>query len=194
MMSAAVRHEASSRTSASLPAATRWRSIAISGTMPEPPPTSSSGPPVGRVPGEVAADRAAQLELVAAPELVDEVRRDLAVVQPLDREHQRLRPRAPTRSSSCAAPGSRPRRSGGRRRADPPGARSTRRAQHEALDPRRLLDRLDDARRAARSVARVPLLEPWIAVVVVAVALPEARLVLARADCRPRTHFALFQK
>ena len=49
--------------------AARWRSIAISGTMPEPPATSSSGPPSSIVPDEVAADRAAQLELVADPHL-----------------------------------------------------------------------------------------------------------------------------
>ena len=41
------------------------------------------------VPDEVAADRAAQLELVAGPELVDEVGRDLAVVQALDGERER---------------------------------------------------------------------------------------------------------
>ena len=41
------------------------------------------------IPGEVAADRAAQLELVARPQLVDEVRRDLAVVESLDRERER---------------------------------------------------------------------------------------------------------
>ena len=42
-----------------------------------------------RVPDEVAADRAAQLELIAGAELVDEVRRDLAVVEPLDGERER---------------------------------------------------------------------------------------------------------
>ena len=43
----------------------------------------------GRLPDEVAADRAAQLELVAGPQLVDEIRRDLAVVEALDGEHER---------------------------------------------------------------------------------------------------------
>ena len=39
---------------------------------------------LGGVPGEPAAERPAHLELVARPRLVDEVRRDLAVVEPLD--------------------------------------------------------------------------------------------------------------
>ena len=80
--------------------AARWRSIAISGTSPEPPATSSSGPPSLASPDEVAADRAAQLELVAGPQLVGQVRRDLAVVDPLDRQLDRWLPRAPRRSSS----------------------------------------------------------------------------------------------
>jgi len=37
--------ESRSRAGASLPAARRWRSIDISGTSPEPPATSRSGPP-----------------------------------------------------------------------------------------------------------------------------------------------------
>ena len=43
------------------------------------------------------------------------------------------------------------------------------------------------------SIALVALLEPRVAVVVVAVGLPEARLVLGDS-CRPRIHFADFQK
>src|SRR5205807_9008509 len=39
-----------------------------------------------RLPDEVAADRPAQLDAVAGVELVGQVRRDLAVVEPLDRE------------------------------------------------------------------------------------------------------------
>src|SRR5439155_9799250 len=39
------------------------------------------------LPDEVAADRAAQLELVAGPQLLGEVRRDLAVVESLDGQH-----------------------------------------------------------------------------------------------------------
>ena len=42
------------------------------------------------LPDEVAADRAAQLELVAGTELVDEVGRDLAVVEPLDGQDEVL--------------------------------------------------------------------------------------------------------
>jgi hypothetical protein len=41
-------------------------------------------------PGEVAADRAAQLELVAGLKLVDEIGRHLAVVEPLHRQRQTL--------------------------------------------------------------------------------------------------------
>ena len=40
-------------------------------------------------PGEVAADRTAQLDLVARAELLGEIGRHLAVVDPLDRERQR---------------------------------------------------------------------------------------------------------
>ena len=60
------------------------RSIAMSGTTPEPPPTSSAG--VVAVPHEPAADRAAHLELVADHDHVVEEGRHLAVVEPLDGE------------------------------------------------------------------------------------------------------------
>src|SRR5438034_8356788 len=40
------------------------------------------------LPYEVAADQAPQLESVAWSQLVDEVGRDFAVVEPLDRQHQ----------------------------------------------------------------------------------------------------------
>src|SRR6476620_10271163 len=68
------------------PVARRWRIIDISGTTPDPPATRSSGSV--RVPDEVTADRTAELELVADPQLADQVRRDLAVGQGLhgDRE------------------------------------------------------------------------------------------------------------
>ena len=39
-----------------------------------------------RLPDEVAADRAAQLDLIARTQLVGQVRRDLAVVEALDRQ------------------------------------------------------------------------------------------------------------
>ena len=58
------------------------RSIAISGTTPEPPPTSSAG--VVAVPDEPSADRSADLELVTDDHLVVEERRDLAVLEALD--------------------------------------------------------------------------------------------------------------
>ena len=50
--------------------------MAIRGAMPEPPATSSSAAR-GDGPGEVAADRAAQLEPVARPGLAGEPGRDL---------------------------------------------------------------------------------------------------------------------
>ncbi len=60
------------------------RSIDISGTSPEPPPTSSAG--CVALPHEPAADRPAYLDLVADDQLVVQERRDLAVVEPLDGE------------------------------------------------------------------------------------------------------------
>ena len=54
--------------------------------MPDPPATSMSGRALGRFPDEVAADRAAQLDLVARPELVGQVGGNLAVLEPLDRK------------------------------------------------------------------------------------------------------------
>jgi hypothetical protein len=40
-------------------------------------------------PDEVPADRAAQLQLITATELVGQIRRDLAVLEPLDRQRDR---------------------------------------------------------------------------------------------------------
>jgi hypothetical protein len=64
--------------------AARRRIIAISGT------TSACDEQqrtvLRRPPDEVAADRATQLDLVAGPELVGQVRGNLAVVEALDRE------------------------------------------------------------------------------------------------------------
>ena len=62
----------------------RWRSIAISGTTPEPPPTSSTG--LLAAPHEVGRERAADLDLVALDDDLVEVRGDLAVVEPVDRQ------------------------------------------------------------------------------------------------------------
>jgi hypothetical protein len=47
--------------------------------MPDPPATSSSGPPCGGSQTKVAADGTAELDPVTRPELVRQVRRDLAV-------------------------------------------------------------------------------------------------------------------
>ncbi len=58
----------------------------MSGTTPEPPPRRRSGPAFTRFPDEIAADRPAQLELVADDEHVGQVGRDLAVGQPLHGE------------------------------------------------------------------------------------------------------------
>ena len=80
----------------------------MSGTTPEPPPTSSAG--AVAVPDEPAADRAAHLELVADLDLVVQERRDLAVLEPFDGEldlagvvgRRRDRVRALTRCSRRA--------------------------------------------------------------------------------------------
>ena len=63
--------------------------------MPDPPADQHHRPAVARLPDEVAADRAAQLDPVTRAHLVDEVGRHLAVGQPLDREREPivLRPR-----------------------------------------------------------------------------------------------------
>jgi hypothetical protein len=54
--------------------------------MPDPPGHEHQRPALGGLPDEVAADRAAQLDLLARPELVGQVGGDLAVVEPLDGE------------------------------------------------------------------------------------------------------------
>ena len=151
--------------------------------MPEPPAISSSGRLVAS-PGEVAADRAPQLELVARAKLLGEVGRDLAVVDPLDRQRDAgvLRRRgdrvgalrlvaviggkADVDVLAGACPGH-------------PGTSST------------MVLRMRASRRSAvtvptatppparaGSVAPIALLLPGVAVVVVAVALPEAGLVV----------------
>jgi hypothetical protein len=52
------------------------------------PADQQQGPSVLDPPGEVAADRSAQLDLVPGAELAGEVRRDLAVVDALDRQRE----------------------------------------------------------------------------------------------------------
>ena len=83
-------------------------------------------PAVLDAPREVAADRAADLELVADDEVLDEVRGDPQPSGTCSTVSSRLgETPGPRRSSTSAPPGSRPRRSGARRR---PGlARSPRR-------------------------------------------------------------------
>ena len=85
-------------------------------------------PLVARLPDEVAADRAAHLEHSPSHHHVDEVRRDLAVLEPLDRDRKRLARRRGDRVAPLA-PGSRPPRSAARRgagRRDGPATRARR--------------------------------------------------------------------
>src|SRR5207253_10424924 len=90
------------------------------------------------------------------------------------------------RSSSSAAPDSHPRQSDAHRHADRNGARPSPqpRARCSWFAPSRR--RVAPPSRSASSVAAVALLFPRVAVVVVAVGLPEARLVVA-AQLQP-TH------
>src|SRR5215472_10183551 len=93
MMSAKEREESRRRAGTARPAsplAARWRSMAINGATPEPPATSSSQARSDG-PGEVAADRPAQLEPVARPGLVDEPGRHLSALEPLDCESEAQR-------------------------------------------------------------------------------------------------------
>ena len=57
-----------------------------SGTTPEPPPISATGPRLGGVPDEMSAERCFQLDLVADRRDLVEEWRDLAIVQLLDRQ------------------------------------------------------------------------------------------------------------
>ena len=82
--SSRVRAETARRSRSVRPTTRACRSIATSGTTPEPPATPSAGPVA--VPHEPAADRTAHLELVAHLDHVGEERRHLAVVEPLDKE------------------------------------------------------------------------------------------------------------
>jgi hypothetical protein len=77
-------------TGTSLPLCSRWRRMARSGTMPDPPATRSRGSAVGRLPGEVAAHRAAYFQLVADAHVLGQVRGDLAVIEPFDRDGHRV--------------------------------------------------------------------------------------------------------
>src|SRR5207247_8858887 len=79
---------------------------------------------------------------------------------------------------SCAAPGSRPPRSSARRRAGRPGGPASRPGRERCSGPAACRRSARRRSRAASSVALIALLSPWIAIVVVAVGLPEAGLVL----------------
>ena len=138
-------------------------------------------------PREVPADRPAHLELVAGAHLLDEVGRDLAVVDELDRELERVelgRRGDRVRALRLVAV------LGGQAHVDVlagavPGPARARRARAcaRAASRRRPRARSPCARRSGggRSVAPVPLLAPRVAVVVVAGRLPEARLVVERS-------------
>jgi hypothetical protein len=62
--------------------------MAISGTGPDPPATQERTA-VLAAPGEVTADRAAQLQLITGTELVGQIRGDLAVRESFDRQRER---------------------------------------------------------------------------------------------------------
>ena len=81
MMSARVRDENSNVAGVLMLLAARWRSIAINGTMPEPPATRNSGPARASAPDEIAADRPAHFELIAGARLAGEIGRHLAIRQ-----------------------------------------------------------------------------------------------------------------
>src|SRR5690349_11209780 len=80
--------------------------------------------------------------------------------------------------SSCAGRGTRPGRSGGRRHAARAGARASPARRAPGCAPSASPGGTRRGSPPARSVALVPLLEPWVSVYVIAGRLPETRLVL----------------
>src|SRR6476659_6271623 len=82
------------------------------------------------------------------------------------------------RSNSFAGPGTRLRQSAARRRAGRRCVRASRAGRARCSERRPSRGSTQRRERAATSVARVPLFFPRVTVVLVAVALPEARLVL----------------
>ncbi len=80
------RADTSSRVSTRLPAAARWRTIAISGTSPDPPATNNNGPPSAARHVKCSAHRPADLELISYNKITRQIRRDLAILDPLDRQ------------------------------------------------------------------------------------------------------------
>ena len=159
----------------------------MSGARPEPPRDEQRPARPRRPTSEVPADRPAHLEHVARLDDLDEVRRHLPVGHELDGDVDRVglgRRGDRVRALRLVAV------LGGQPHVDvlagavarPPGHVEPQRARLRASRRRRSRDRRDAPRDAgrARSVAPVPLLPPRVAVVVVAVALPEAGLVLQR--------------
>jgi hypothetical protein len=64
--------------------------MAMSGQMPDPPATRSSGPPAPGIPDEIPADRPAELQLVAGAQLAGEILGYLAIVKTFDGEGETL--------------------------------------------------------------------------------------------------------
>ena len=137
------------------------------------------------VPGERAPARTAHLELIARPQLTRQPGRHLAVVEVLDAELEGVVLRCGGDRVRAAASGSRPRRSGGRRRSAPRGAHPSRARRAppcgRRASRREPRDRRPSARGRRSLVALVALLEPRVAAVVVAVDLPVAGAVVRPA-------------
>ena len=172
--SSADRHEHSIRTGTLAVGGPRSAASPSAGD-PAPPATRHSGPPRSRLPDEVPADRPTQLDLVADDQDISEVRRHLAVVEPLDRDRH-ARP-VGGRRDRVAALG---------RVAVLGGETDVDVLSRQVAGPIRDVEGRGCGRAASRrygrrprrwprSVAGVPLFPPRVAVVVVAVALPEAR-------------------
>ena len=145
-----------------------------------------------RLPDEVAADRAAQLDLVARPQLVGQVRRDLAVVEALDGE---LDAGAVGRRGDRVAALRLVAVLGGQPDVDVlPGAVTgpVGHVEDERLGAGRLGDDVDDVatcQLSRRSTAAPAMGRRSCG----SRRLPEPGLVLSMSRS-PRTHFALFQK
>ena len=151
----------------------------MSGQIPDPPATRSSGPPSAGAHTKYPPIGPAKFQLVTGMQLTGEIRRDLAVVEPLDGERDAL--------------------IGGRSRRDRVAAlrlvsvvsgqahihmlaclmsRPFRNSEHAGFAHVGSHRRGRRPRRCARSVAAVALFLPRVAIHVIAVRLPEARRVL----------------
>ena len=177
-----------------MPAAARARSIAISGTMPEPPATRNSGPSVSAPTRSSRRSGPRSSTRSPIPNASREIRRHLAVIQALDGDGE-CGPRRLRRdrvaslglvSVLCRQPDVHVLAGA--------VARPARDVEHERLRVRRLADDLYDGGAATRSGARtavelaarpsrvagVALLAPRVAVVVIAEHFPEPGLVVRR--------------